>query len=123
LDEPWLVLSLEKAALRAGHQEWPLAPEVARAVLHYLRNDFIRSVIERDTLEMILRRSLTGIGCPAIARHFELASSSPSITATGTTPNFPGSSAGSTNLKNVALVPSTHDSLACRTTSSPSSNT
>ena len=79
LDEPWLVLSLEKAALRAGHQEWPLAPEVARAVLHYLRNDFIRSVIERDTLEMILRRSLTGIGCPAIARHFELASSSPSI--------------------------------------------
>ena len=79
LDEPWLVLSLEKAALRAGHQEWPLAPEVARAVLHYLRNDFIRPVIERDTLEMILRRSLTGIGCPAIARHFELASSAPSI--------------------------------------------
>ena len=79
LDEPWLVLSLEKAALRAGHQQWPLAPEVARAVLHYLRHDFIRPVIERDTLEMILRRSLAGIGCPAIARHFELASSSPSI--------------------------------------------
>ena len=79
LDEPWLVLSLEKAASRAGHREWPLATEVARAVLHYLCHDFIRPVIERDTLEMILRRSLTGIGCPAIARHFELASSSPSI--------------------------------------------
>ena len=79
LDELWLVLSLEKTASRAGHREWPLAPEVAQAVLHYLRHDFIRPVIERDTLEMILRRSLTGIGCPAIARHFELASSSPSI--------------------------------------------
>jgi hypothetical protein len=79
LEESWLVTSLEKAATRAGHQQWPLAPEVARAVLHYLRHDFIRPVVERDTLEMILRRSLTGIGCPAIARHFELASSSPSI--------------------------------------------
>ena len=79
LDEAWLVLSLEKAALRAGHREWPLAREVARAVLHYLRHDFLRPVIEQETLEMILRRSLAGIGCPAIARHFELGSSAPSI--------------------------------------------
>jgi hypothetical protein len=79
LNETWLVLSLEKAAIRAGHEEWPLATDVARAILHYLRHDFARPNIERATLELILRRSLTGIGCSAIARHFELVSSSPSI--------------------------------------------
>jgi len=79
LNETWLVLSLEKAAVRAGHEQWPLATDVARAILHYLRHDFARPNIERATLELILRRSLTGIGCPAIARHFELVSSSPSI--------------------------------------------
>ena len=79
LNESWLIISLEKAAHRAGHQQWPLAPDVAQAVLYYLRHDFARPQIERDTLELILRRSLEGIGCPAIARHFELATSSPSI--------------------------------------------
>ena len=79
LNEAWLILSIEKAALRAGHQAWPLATDVARAVLHYLRHDFKHPRIERETLELILRRSLTGIGCPAIARHFELVSSAPSI--------------------------------------------
>jgi len=79
LSENWLVLSIEKAASQAGHLAWPLAPEVAQAVLHYLRHDFQRPKIERETLELILRRSLTGIGCPAIARHFELVSFAPSI--------------------------------------------
>jgi hypothetical protein len=79
LSENWLVLSIEKAAALAGHDAWPLATEVARAVLHYLSHDFRRTKIERETLELILRRSLTGIGCPAIARHFELISSAPSI--------------------------------------------
>jgi hypothetical protein len=79
LNEAWLIISLEKAANRAGHVQWPLAPDVAQAVVYYLRHDFARPQIERDTLELILRRSLEGIGCPAIARHFELATSSPSI--------------------------------------------
>ena len=79
LSENWLVLSIEKAATLAGHDAWPLATEVARAVLHYLSHDFRRPKIERETLELILRRSLTGIGCPAIARHFELISFAPSI--------------------------------------------
>ena len=79
LSENWLVLSIDKAASQAGHAAWPLATEVARAVLHYLHHDFHRPKIERETLELILRRSLTGIGCPAIARHFELISFAPSI--------------------------------------------
>jgi len=79
LSENWLILSIEKAAAEAGHFAWPLAPEVARAVIHYLKHDFRRPRIERETLELILRRSLAGIGCPAIARHFELVSSAPSI--------------------------------------------
>jgi hypothetical protein len=69
LSENWLILSIEKAAAQAGHFAWP----------HYLKHDFRRPKIERETLELILRRSLAGIGCPAIARHFELVSSAPSI--------------------------------------------
>jgi hypothetical protein len=67
LSEGWLAESIEHAAAAAGHYRWHLAPEVARAIVIYLENDWIAPALPVDHLREMVRRSLQGIGYEDIA--------------------------------------------------------
>ena len=80
LNETWLVLSLEKAAIRAGHEEWPLATDVARAwvllealtdpeipVVSLRELGILRDVRAGDAgLEVVITPTYSG--CPAMGQ-------------------------------------------------------
>ena len=68
LSEGWLAESIESAAAAAGHPRWHLAPEVARAIAHYLEDDWVTPSLSLDHLNQMVRRSLEGIGYEDIAR-------------------------------------------------------
>jgi hypothetical protein len=67
LSEGWLAESIEQSALAAGHEEWAMTNEVARAIAHYLENDWISPALSLEVLREMLRRSLEGIGHREIA--------------------------------------------------------
>lgn len=68
LSEGWLAESIEHSAMQAGHLRWHLAPEVARAIVIYLENDWVAPAMPLDHLTEMVRRSLEGIGYDDIAR-------------------------------------------------------
>jgi hypothetical protein len=68
LSEGWLAESIERAAAGAGYHRWHLAPEVARAIVVYLENDWIAPSLTENHLREMVRRSLEGIGFEDIAQ-------------------------------------------------------
>jgi len=68
LSEGWLAESIEHAAAAAGLPRWHLAPEVARAIVVYLENDWNAPSLRLDHLNEMVRRSLEGIGYSEVAR-------------------------------------------------------
>jgi len=68
LSEGWLAESIEQSAAAAGLPRWHLAPEVARAIVVYLENDWIAPALSVDNLHEMVRRSLEGIGYQEIAQ-------------------------------------------------------
>jgi hypothetical protein len=68
LSEGWLAESIEHAAAGAGYHRWHLAPEVARAIVVYLENEWTAPSLALDNLTEMVRRSLEGIGFDDIAR-------------------------------------------------------
>ncbi len=68
LSEGWLAESIEQSAAAAGLLHWHLAPEVARAIVVYLENDWIAPALSLDHLQEMVRCSLEGIGYRDIAR-------------------------------------------------------
>jgi hypothetical protein len=67
LSEGWLAESIEKSAAAAGVLHWHLAPEVARAIVVYLENDWTPPSLSVEHLHEMIRRSLEGIGYEDIA--------------------------------------------------------
>jgi len=68
LSEGWLAESIEHSAAAAGHPRWEMAPEVARAIVVYLEDDWVAPALSIDNLNEMVRRSLEGIGYNDIAR-------------------------------------------------------
>jgi hypothetical protein len=67
LSEGWLAESIEQSAAAAGHKEWAMTNEVARAIAHYLENDWISPALSLENLKMMVKLSLEGIGHREIA--------------------------------------------------------
>jgi hypothetical protein len=68
LSEGWLAESIEHSAAAAGLPHWHLAPEVARAIVVYLENDWVAPALPLDYLQEMVRRSLEGIGYDEVAQ-------------------------------------------------------
>lgn len=69
LSEGWLTEAIEESARQVGHDQWELAPHVARAISEYLETDCTATVLSVQTLEGMLKRSIAGIGFEEIAQH------------------------------------------------------
>lgn len=67
LSEGWLAESIQQSAAAAGHESWNMTNEVARAIAHYLENDWISPALSLENLREMVRRSLEGIGHSEIA--------------------------------------------------------
>jgi DNA-binding transcriptional ArsR family regulator len=72
LYEGWVAETIAIAAHRVGFQDWEATTDVARAILHFLRQEYAGTTIKAEDLSMMIRRSLTGIGQGNIARHIDL---------------------------------------------------
>lgn len=76
-EERWLQRMIQRAALKAGHDQWFFAEHVARGVIEYLRQRFDRQSITIEELFCKIGQTLTSIGFSDIAR--ELVAEPPPI--------------------------------------------
>lgn len=63
----WIAGCIRTAASRAGHENWWIAEDIARAVLAYLQNRFAATAITIEELENKIRRTLQLIGFTDVA--------------------------------------------------------
>ena len=69
-ESAWLKAALDQAARKAGYEGWWLLDEFSTAVSQYLRQDYVRNVIELPNLEKVVRATLRDIGYHEIAARF-----------------------------------------------------
>ena len=69
-ESAWLRAALDQAARQAGYEGWWLLDEFSMAVSQYLRQDYLRNVIEVPNLERVVRATLRDIGYQEIAARF-----------------------------------------------------
>ena len=69
-ESAWLKAALDQAARKAGYEGWWLLDEFSTAVSQYLRQDYVRNVIELPNLEKVVRATLRDIGYHEIAVRF-----------------------------------------------------
>lgn len=74
LAEGWLAESLRISAAKVGIPNWDLAPHIARAILHFLEEEFTGNTISIAQLEEMMARVLEQIGQQDVAPHVVLAS-------------------------------------------------
>lgn len=72
LSEGWLAETLEDSASRAGYAQWEYSPHVARALAQYLEEECRATALSVDDIEVMIRRSLAGIGFEDVAGVAEL---------------------------------------------------
>jgi hypothetical protein len=70
-EREWLIESLNRAARKAGYEEWWLAEHVAESVTHYLRGQREGNVIPVERLGRAVQSAVEVIGYGDIARHFQ----------------------------------------------------
>ncbi len=66
----WLLLSLTKAAHKAGYAQWWLAEHVAESVTQYLRSQRDLNVLPVERLTHAVQSVLQVIGYAEVGRHF-----------------------------------------------------
>ena len=69
-ESAWLRAAVDQAARKAGYEGWWLLDEFSAAVAQYLRQDYVRNVIELPNLEKVVRATLRDIGYHEIAVRF-----------------------------------------------------
>lgn len=72
LSDGWLDESLTHAAESAGTSDWQWSRDIALAVNQYLKDEYPSSIISVPELETIVKKSLTAIGYPEVASHFNI---------------------------------------------------
>ena len=70
-EEQWLQRMIQRAAKKAGHDQWFFAEHVARGVIEYLRQRFDRQSITIEELLEKIEQTLTSIGFQEIAAELE----------------------------------------------------
>ncbi|MGK0188794.1 MAG: hypothetical protein ACI9R3_004608 [Verrucomicrobiales bacterium] len=70
-EERWLQTTIERAAKKAGHDQWFFAEHVARGVIEYLRQRFDRQSITLEELFSKIEQTLISIGFKDIAAELE----------------------------------------------------
>lgn len=70
-EERWLQRMIQRAAKKAGHDQWFFAEHVARGVIEYLRQRFDRQSITIEELFAKIEQTLTSIGFRDIAAELE----------------------------------------------------
>ena len=70
-EERWLQRMIQRAAKKAGHDQWFFAEHIARGVIEYLRQRFDRQSITLEELFGKIEQTLTSIGFNDIANELE----------------------------------------------------
>ena len=68
-EREWLIESLNRAARKAGYDQWWLAEHVAESVAHYLRDQREWNVIPVERLGRAVQSAVEVIGYGDVARH------------------------------------------------------
>ena len=67
LDVAWLRTAINSAAMSAGYHGWWQSDDVVESISHYLRRDYVGSVIEVARLEQFVQSVLHDVGYGEIA--------------------------------------------------------
>jgi hypothetical protein len=67
LSEGWLEESINDSAHRAGYANWEMSGHVATALAQYFEDECRATAISVEALEMMIRKSLEGIGFGDVA--------------------------------------------------------
>ena len=69
-ERTWLRVAIEDAAVRAGYGSWWLVDDLVAGISLYLRNCYVKSVIDLTELEHAVRAALRDIGYEEVAECF-----------------------------------------------------
>lgn len=70
LESTWLRVAIQDAAGRAGYQGWWLVDDLVAGISLYLRNCYVKNVIDLPELEHMVRAALRNIGYEEVASCF-----------------------------------------------------
>lgn len=69
-ESAWLRVALQDAAVHAGYDGWWLVDDLVAGISLYLRNCYVKNVIDVPELESIVRSALRNIGYDEVAARF-----------------------------------------------------
>lgn len=70
LESTWLRAAIQDAAGRAGYHGWWLVDDLVAGIALYLRNCYVKNVIDLSELESVVRGALRDIGYAEVAACF-----------------------------------------------------
>lgn len=74
----WILRSIERAAIRAGFDDFPFSEDIHQGIVHYLENKCPLRMLKLEKLYDRIRHTLKRIGFPTIAD--EITHSAPPVT-------------------------------------------
>ncbi len=69
-ENTWLRVALQDAAGRAGYDSWWIVDDLVVGISLYLRNCYVKNVIDLSELESLVRMALRNIGYAEVATRF-----------------------------------------------------